>query len=69
MAGGPFAVIKEGDIVEIDLNNSKINVLISDAEIEKRLKEWRAPDVKIKEGYLARYAKMVSSASRGAILS
>ena len=35
MAGGPFAVIKEGDIVEIDLNNSKINVLISDAEIEK----------------------------------
>lgn len=69
MAGGPFAVIKEGDIIEIDLNNNKINALISNAEIEKRLKEWKAPNAKISEGYLARYAKMVSSASKGAVLS
>lgn len=68
MSGGPFAIIKEGDIIEIDIINNKINVLLDDAEIKSRLLKWKAPEPKIKEGYIARYSRMVSSASKGAIL-
>jgi dihydroxy-acid dehydratase len=67
-AGGPIALLEEGDIIEIDINNNKINALISDSELAKRKEKWNPPELKIKEGYLYRYAKLVSSASKGAVL-
>jgi len=68
MAGGPLAVVNEGDYIEIDINNNSINLLVSDNEIKDRLKSWTAPESKIKEGYLGRYAKLVTSAAKGAVL-
>ncbi len=67
-AGGPIALLEEGDIIEIDINNNKINALVSDSELAKRKEKWNPPELKIKEGYLYRYAKLVSSASKGAVL-
>jgi dihydroxy-acid dehydratase len=68
MEGGPIAAVKEGDIINIDIPNGKLNVEVSDEEIKERMNRWTAPQPKITKGYLARYAKMVSSASTGAIL-
>jgi len=67
MEGGPIAVIREGDIISINIPEGQLNVKISDEELEKRLKEWKAPEPKIKYGYLARYARLVTSASTGAV--
>ena len=66
--GGPIALVKEGDMITLDINNYKIHLEVSDAELEKRKKAWKAPEPKVKTGYLARYAKLVSSADKGAIL-
>lgn len=68
MEGGPIAIIKEGDRIKINIPKRRIDVLISDSEIKKRLSEWKCPEPKIKHGYLARYSKMVSSAGNGAIM-
>lgn len=68
MEGGPIALVKDGDIIDIDINAGTINLKISDEEMEKRRKEWIKPEPKIKTGYLARYAKLVTSANTGAIL-
>ncbi|MCE5329946.1 dihydroxy-acid dehydratase [bacterium] len=68
MVGGPLAAVNEGDFIEIDINNSRISLLVPDEEINLRLKNWKAPEQKVKEGYLSRYAKLVMSASKGAIL-
>ncbi|MEI7616431.1 MAG: dihydroxy-acid dehydratase, partial [Actinomycetota bacterium] len=68
MAGGPLAVVNEGDYIEIDINNNSINLLVSENEIKERLKNWTAPECRIKEGYLSRYAKLVTSAAKGAVL-
>jgi dihydroxy-acid dehydratase len=65
--GGPIAIVKDGDIIEIDIDNRQLNILISRKELERRLKKWRKPEPKIKEGYLAFYSKIVSSAKEGAI--
>lgn len=65
--GGPMAIIKEGDIIEIDIPNNSLNVALSDGEIEARLKDWQPPEPKIKKGYLVRYARQVTSASTGAV--
>jgi len=67
MEGGPIAAIKDGDMIEIDIPNKKINVKLSDKEIQERLLAWRAPAPKITQGYMARYARGVSSASEGAV--
>ncbi len=67
-ARGPIAALKEGDIISIDIPNKSINVELSQEEIEKRLEQLPAFVPKIKRGYLGRYAQMVSSASKGAIL-
>ena len=67
-AGGPIALLEEGDIIEIDINNNKINALVSDSELARRKEKWNPPELKIKEGYLYRYAKLVTSASKGAVL-
>jgi dihydroxy-acid dehydratase len=65
--GGVIAVVKEGDIIKIDIPNKSLELAVDKAEIEKRLGQWKKPDYKIKEGYLYRYAKQVTSASTGAI--
>ena len=66
--GGPIALVKEGDLIELDINSYKITLKVSDEELAKRRAEWKAPEPKVKTGYLARYAKLVSSADKGAIL-
>jgi len=67
MQGGEIAIIEEGDIIEIDIPNGKLNVQLSDEEIANRLEEWEQPEPKVKTGYLSRYAKLVTSASTGAV--
>src|SRR5690606_12624960 len=66
--GGPIAFIQDGDIVEIDMNNRTMNLLISDEELEARKAAWPGFDLKIKRGYLARYAHLVTSANTGAVM-
>ena len=66
-AGGPIAAIQEGDIIEIDIPGNKLNVKLSEEEIRQRLAELPEFEPKIKSGYLARYAQMVSSADKGAV--
>lgn len=68
MEGGPFAIIEDGDIIDIDIPNRSVNIELSDEEIQNRLDNLVKPEPKIKEGYLVRYARMVSSANRGAVL-
>ncbi|MHB0975564.1 MAG: dihydroxy-acid dehydratase [Candidatus Aquicultorales bacterium] len=67
-SGGPIAAVREGDLIELDIPNRTLNLRVSDGEIAERMKEWKAPELKVKTGYLARYARLVSSASRGAII-
>ncbi len=69
MEGGPIAVVKDGDRIRIDITKRTINLLVEDDEIEKRLRSWRPPAPKIKKGWLARYAKLVTSAGTGAVMS
>ncbi len=68
MEGGPIAIVKDGDRIKIDIPKREIDLIVSDREIKKRLGNWRPPEPKIKSGYLSRYAKMVSSAGKGAIM-
>jgi dihydroxy-acid dehydratase len=68
MEGGPIAVLKNGDRIRIDIPKRKIEVLLSDEDIKKRLSQWRQPLPKIRHGYLARYARLVSSAGNGAVM-
>lgn len=67
--GGTIALIKEGDRITIDLAKREVNLEISNAELAKRKKDWRAPKPKYTRGVLAKYAKLVSSASTGAVTS
>ena len=67
-AAGPIAILKDGDIIDIDIPARIISVRLSPAEIEKRFRNWKPVPPKIKTGYLARYSKLVSSADKGAIL-
>ena len=69
MAGGPIAIVQEGDRIAIDIPGKKITLKLSDQEIQDRLSKWSPPAPKIKHGYLGRYARMVSSGNKGAILS
>ncbi len=68
MAGGPIALIEEGDKISINIPERKIDLLVSDGEMKKRREAWKAPEPKIKKGYLARYQKLVTSANTGAVL-
>lgn len=68
MAGGPIALVQEGDVIDIDIPNRKLAVLISDEEMEKRRAAWVQPAPKITKGYLSRYARLATSASKGAVL-
>lgn len=66
--GGPIALIREGDMIRIDIDANRIDVLLSEEELAKRRKEWKPRPPKVTTGYLARYAEMVTSGNRGAIL-
>ena len=66
--GGPIALVEEGDMIEIDINNYSINLKVSDEELAKRRAAWSPREPKVTTGYLARYASMVTSGNRGAIL-
>lgn len=65
--GGPIAFVEEGDIISIDMINGRIELEVSDEELQRRKENWIPPEPKIKTGYLARYAKLVSSASTGGV--
>jgi dihydroxy-acid dehydratase len=67
-SGGNIGLVQEGDIIAIDIINHSIELKVSDEELEARRAKWVCPEPKIKTGYLARYAKLVSSADKGAIL-
>ncbi|WP_058486611.1 dihydroxy-acid dehydratase [Defluviitalea phaphyphila] len=66
--GGPIALVEDGDIISIDMIKGTINLEVSDEELQRRKENWKAPEPKIKTGYLARYAKLVTSASTGGVL-
>jgi dihydroxy-acid dehydratase len=66
--GGPIGLLKNGDIIEIDIPNNKLTVKLSDAELAERKKNWQPPKPRITTGYLAKYAAMATSADTGAIL-
>jgi dihydroxy-acid dehydratase len=68
MSGGPLGLIRDGDGIVIDINARTLDVALSKAELAKRKAAWKAPKPKISEGYLARYAKLVTSASTGAVV-
>lgn len=65
--GGPIALVREGDIIEIDIPARELNLAVSKEEMDKRRKDWKAPAPKAVKGYLARYRQHVSSADKGAI--
>mgnify|MGYP001809821144 CR=1 FL=1 len=67
--GGPIALVREGDRITIDINAYSVKLEVSDDELAKRRADWKAPEPKVTKGYLARYARMVTSADKGAILS
>ena len=66
--GGPIALVEEGDIIQIDINANSLNVKLSDEELAARRAKWQPRAPKVTTGYLARYAKMVTSGNRGAVL-
>jgi dihydroxy-acid dehydratase len=65
--GGPIAFVKEGDRIKIDIPNKTISLLVADAELQRRKAGWQPPEPKIKHGVLARYSRLVSSGSQGAV--
>ena len=67
-SGGNIALVKEGDVIDIDIAACSIQLRVDDDELTRRRAEWVCPEPKVKTGYLARYAKMVTSADKGAIL-
>ncbi len=68
IVGGPLAVIQDGDLITIDGENGFLSVDLSKEEIEERMGKWKPPEQKYTSGYLAQYAKLVGSASEGAII-
>lgn len=68
-SGGPLAAVRDGDVITIDSNRKILSVDLTDLEINRRLEDWKAPEIKYKTGVLYKYSKLVSSASIGAITS
>jgi len=67
-AGGPIALVKEGDTIVIDIPKRTLTLKVSDAELETRRKAWKKPAPKISTGWLGRYCRLVTSADKGAVL-
>ncbi len=66
--GGPIALVEEGDRIEINITAKRVSLKVSEEELKKRRERWRPPEPKIKEGYVYRYSKLVSSGAKGAVL-
>ncbi|MCX4269944.1 MAG: dihydroxy-acid dehydratase [Lachnospiraceae bacterium] len=66
--GGPIALVEEGDRIQIDIPNNKLDLKVSEEELERRRAAWKPREPKVTSGYLARYASMVTSGNRGAVL-
>lgn len=66
--GGPLAVVRDSDVITIDIPNRRLHLDVSDEEIKKRLGQWKRPEPKIKKGYLALYSQLAESADKGAII-
>jgi dihydroxy-acid dehydratase len=69
MEGGPIALLKEGDLISLDIPGRRLEVKVDDEELSRRKAAWICPEPKVKTGYLARYARMVTSANTGAVLN
>lgn len=67
-SGGPIGLLKDGDLIKFDIPARRMDVMLSDEELAQRRAKWTPPEPRVKEGYLARYARLVSSAAKGAIL-
>jgi dihydroxy-acid dehydratase len=67
-AGGPIAVVRSGDRVRIDLQQRRIDLAVSESEVADRLRRWSPPKPRASTGWLARYRRLVTSASAGAVL-
>jgi len=67
--GGPIAVVEEGDIIQIDIPNRRLEISLSDPELKTRLSKWKVPEPNITKGYMYRYSKQVSSAATGAVFT
>jgi dihydroxy-acid dehydratase len=67
--GGVIALVRDGDVIAIDIPAGSIQLEVEEAELEKRRAEWSAPEPRIKSGYLARYAQLVSGAEKGAVVN
>jgi len=67
MEGGVFSVIEDGDTIAVDIPNRTINLNVDQAEIDRRIAEWKRPPLKVKSGYLVKYCNSVSSAASGAV--
>jgi dihydroxy-acid dehydratase len=65
--GGPIAAVRDGDTIVIDVTNRKLDLEVADNVVKERLAQWKAPEPRYASGVLAKYAKLVSSASTGAI--
>ena len=68
MEGGPIAIVRDGDVISIDIPKRTINLLVKDEEIKKRFNTWKPSRPKINKGWLARYAASATSASTGAVM-
>ena len=66
--GGPIGLVEEGDLIDIDIPSCRINLLVDEETLARRRAAWICPEPAVKTGYLARYAKQVTSAARGAVL-
>ena len=67
--GGPIALLEEGDMITVDVSQRSIHVDLSDEELESRRANWQAPEPNYKTGVMAKYAKLVSQANKGAVTS
>ncbi len=68
MEGGPISIIKDGDAIDLDIPSRRMELMVSQEEIARRRAKWTPPEPKIKEGWLSRYARLVSAANTGAVL-
>ena len=66
--GGPIAVVHDGDKIEVDVDNKKLNLLVPDEEIKERLKSWKRPELKFKTGWLGLYSRLAASGAQGAVM-
>lgn len=66
--GGPIALLREGDIIKINIKEHRLDMEVAEDELARRRQQWQPPEPRIKKGYVARYAKMVTSGSTGAVL-